>query len=226
MVIKLLALAVSVFVLAFISVYSPLFEIKDVSFNDENECIEDPQGFASANLVGKSLIFFDPQKIANDIKAQFTCVDSISIDRKFPSSLEIDVKSQVPVAKIADSEFQITEGGLIINASDKYQVPTLFLPQGTSITQRTRIMDENVLKVLSIAKNLLKSDFNSSNIRILENNQIAIYSTSEMLVIFSSKKEAKGQVDTLQQILSEAKIDATKIEKIDMSFEKPVISYK
>lgn len=226
MVLKLLALAVSVFVLVFISIYSPLFEIKDVSFNDENECIEDPRGFANASLVGKSLIFANTQRIANDLKAQFTCIESVSIDRKFPSNVEIVVKSQAPVVKIAESEFQITEEGLIINASDKYQVPTLFLPQGVNVTAGTKITDENILKALSIAKNLLKSDFNPSNIRLVENNQIAVYSTSEMLVIFSGEKDAKGQVDTLQQILSEAKIDATLIEKIDMSFEKPIISYK
>jgi len=55
---------------------------------------------------------------------------------------------------------------------------------------------------------------------------ISVYNRESQAVIFTSEKNAGHQVDSLQLILSESKIDPSKIEKIDLRFAKPVITYK
>lgn len=226
MLVKLLALAASIFVLSFIAVFSPLFEIKNVTFNQEQKCVENPQDIFKNQLVGSSLIFFNAQSFTQDIKEQFNCIETINVTKQFPSTVVLDIKSQDPIAKIAESQLHTTQSGLLIKASDNIQLPTLFLPQNLDLNASRQITDKKTLTALEIIKNLLKSDFVPATVRLLEGEEIAVYSTKDILVVFSSEKEPKVQVDSLQLILAESKIDATKIDKIDLRFEKPVISYK
>lgn len=65
-----------------------------------------------------------------------------------------------------------------------------------------------------------------STVRIVDANQIVVYSAKDISVIFSATKRASDQVDSLQLILAESKIDAAKIDKIDLRFAKPVVTYK
>ena len=66
----------------------------------------------------------------------------------------------------------------------------------------------------------------ATSIRILNPAMISVYNRENKAVIFTSEKDANVQVDSLQLILSESKIDPSKIDKIDMRFVKPVITYK
>ncbi|KKS04034.1 MAG: hypothetical protein UU56_C0011G0028 [Candidatus Curtissbacteria bacterium GW2011_GWA2_41_24] len=58
------------------------------------------------------------------------------------------------------------------------------------------------------------------------NDEVVIYNQQGQLAIFSSKKDKEVQVDSLQQVISKAKIESAKIAKIDLRFDKPVISYR
>jgi len=225
-VIKLLALAASGFVMVFLAVFSPLFEIKNVTFNDDAACIKNSQKIAEDNLIGESLIFLNSQEIAQVIKNKFACIETIDVNRQFPSTVQINIQSKRPIAKIAETEFHVTKDGLLIRADDSVQIPTIFLPTNFELNVSQKLDDKNILFALEIIDNLLKSDFVPTTIRIVDEDQIAVYSNKDILVLFSSNKNPISQVDSLQLILAEAKIDATKIGKIDMRFEKPVISSK
>ena len=224
--IKLLVLVASGFVLAFVAVFSPLFEIKSVTFNDDAACIKNSQKIAEDNLIGESLIFLNSQETARVIKNQFACIEAIEVNRQFPSNVEINIQSKRPIAKIAETEFYLTKDGLLVRVYDKVQIPTIFLPNNFELNVSQRLDDKNILFALEIIDNLLKSDFVPTTVRIVDEDQIAVYSNKDILVIFSTSKNPIEQVDSLQLILAEAKIDATKIDKIDMRFEKPVISSK
>ena len=224
--IKLLALAASGFVMVFLAVFSPLFEIKSVTFNDDAACIKNSQKIAEDNLIGESLIFLNSQEIAQVIKNKFACIETIDVNRQFPSTVQINIQSKRPIAKIAETEFHVTKDGLLIRADDSVQIPTIFLPTNFELNVSQKLDDKNILFALEIIDNLLKSDFVPTTIRIVDEDQIAVYGNKDILVIFSSYKNPIKQVDSLQLILVEAKIDATKIGKIDMRFEKPVISSK
>ena len=224
--IKLLALAASGFVMVFLAVFSPLFEIKNVTFNDDAACIKNSQKIAEDNLIGESLIFLNSQEIAQVIKNKFACIETIDVNRQFPSTVQINIQSKRPIAKIAESDFQLTKDGLLVRADDSVQIPTIFLPTNFELNAGQRLDDKNILFALEIIDNLLKSDFVPTTVRIVDEDQIAVYSNKDILVIFSTNKNPIKQVDSLQLILAEARIDATKIDKIDMRFEKPVISSK
>jgi len=212
--------------MVFLAVFSPLFEIKNVTFNDDAACIKNSQKIAEDNLIGESLIFLNSQEIAQVIKNKFACIETIDVNRQFPSTVQINIQSKRPIAKIAETEFHVTKDGLLIRADDSVQIPTIFLPTNFELNVSQKLDDKNILFALEIIDNLLKSDFVPTTIRIVDEDQIAVYSNKDILVLFSSNKNPISQVDSLQLILAEAKIDATKIGKIDMRFEKPVISSK
>lgn len=131
----------------------------------------------------------------------------------------------VPSAQIAQTNLFVTADGKVVEGNFA-NLPQLFLPQGVQASSGQAIQDQATISAAAIAAQLLKSDFHATNIRILENGDIAIYDSAQTVAIFSSKKSEKLQVDSLQKVLAEARIGDAKIAKIDLRFEKPTITYK
>lgn len=131
----------------------------------------------------------------------------------------------VPSAQIAQTNLFITADGKVVEGSFA-NLPQLFLPQGVQAQSGQTIQDQATISAAAIAADLLKSDFHATNVRILENEDIAVYDSAQTVAIFSSKKSTKLQVDSLQQVLAEARIGDAKVAKIDLRFEKPTITYK
>ncbi len=79
---------------------------------------------------------------------------------------------------------------------------------------------------INLASQLSRSDFSVSSIRIIENQTVAAYNFQDAVALFSPNKSLALQVDSLQQVLAKAKIDATKIQKIDLRYDNPTIVFK
>ena len=54
MIIKLIPLGASVFVFVFIAIFSPLFEINEVTFINDQKCLQNEQDFASKEFIGEN----------------------------------------------------------------------------------------------------------------------------------------------------------------------------
>lgn len=131
----------------------------------------------------------------------------------------------VPSVQIAQTNLFITADGKVVEGNFT-NLPQLFLPQEVQASSGQTIEDQATISAAAIAAHLLKSDFHATNVRILENGVIAVYDSAQTVAIFSSKKSAKLQVDSLQQVLAEARIGDAKVAKIDLRFEKVTITYK
>lgn len=136
--------------------------------------------------------------------------------------------SAQPIVNIAGVNLTVDKNGLVSNGNLKDK-PTLFLPDNFKTTAGQKIEDKNVLFATILAADIAASDFAATNIRFLEPTVVAAYNSRNIIAIFSTQKSAEGQVDSLQQVLSKAKIDASKndtsLAKIDLRFDKPVVTY-
>ncbi len=225
---KYLGLVSSFFVFAFLIVFSPLLEVKDVTVDDDQKCLKNLNYNIDKDLVGKNLVFLNTQNLAQNLEVELTCIEKIEFEKKFPTQIAITIKAKSPVANIEGINLQVTANGLLVKKDDRQNLPTIFLPKDAQfdLKANNEIKDETILSAIKISENLLKSDFSPASIRIIQKDEIAVYSLKDMLVIFTSEKGLETQVNSLQLILSKAKIDAAKITKIDLRFDKPVITYQ
>lgn len=129
------------------------------------------------------------------------------------------------VAQIANTQLSVDADGNVTPALSK-DLTQLFLPQEASPQAGQKLEDPTVTFAIKIASLLEKSDFRATSIRIIAADNILAYDQKQTIVVFSSQKDARVQVNTLQQVLAEAKIGDDKIAKIDLRFANPVISNK
>lgn len=212
---------------AFISLFSffYIFTVKNISIYSDYPCVTEEE-LNSTITKGQSIFLIQKDKFYEKILYKFSCIDKVDVSTKLPSTLEIFYSGKNPVAKIDSSDIYLTANGLAlkIKSLDK-TLPTIFLPQGFQAVEGTKISDANILLALEITNLLLKSDFVPTNVRIV-NDSITVYNQEDSVVVFSTKKQAEAQIDSLQKVLAKAKMESKKISKIDMRFDNPIIIFK
>ena len=130
------------------------------------------------------------------------------------------------MVKVGDKNIYLTEKGFVLEGQNQRNLPTIFFDKEPKLRPGEKINDDTVVFVLGLISQIGKTEFVATSIRILNPAMISVYNRESQAVIFTSEKNAGHQVDSLQLILSESKIDPSKIEKIDLRFAKPVITYK
>lgn len=203
-----------------------LAKLKSVNITGSQSCLNQAELFEKTQIANKNLLLLSKVELKEEISQKFPCTTEVKIEKKYPSTIVINISTATPVAQIADSPFGVTGEGLVIGTQDPQNLPKLFLPQEIKIEQNKKIDDGNILLVLHLIENLQKSDFTPTQIRLVDNVDIIIYSQAEAKALFTTTKDPAAQVDSLQSVLAKAKIDASKISQIDLRFNKPVITYK
>lgn len=224
---KIRLLPILAFIVVCVGVGSALLllKVKDISLLSEKPCFSQDQFLKEINILDKPLILVSESDLTSQVKKKFSCIADLKVSKKFPSTLVLDYKGKVPVARIDGSENQLTVDGLVIKATTGTLIPVIFLPSEQNIQLNQQVSDPRILLSLQLADLLAKSDFAPSNIRFV-NQTITIYNQQEAIAIFSTEKPALEQINGLQQVLAKAKIDSKKISKIDMRFNNPIIVFK
>lgn len=142
--------------------------------------------------------------------------------KKSPSAQIANVE---PSVQIEGTSLYLAENGQVLDRASSKK-PLLYLDKNIKLAAGQKVTDQQALFAAKIAAGLSRSDFTVASIRLLDSPDIAVYSPQDAIAVFSSNKDANLQIDSLQQVLAKAKIDATKISKIDLRFDKPVIVFK
>ncbi len=216
-----IVLVLTIFVLV-VSVST--LKVKHIQIQNNANCLNEKN--LQEKINNKNLIFLDTDNLKNDLKKQLECIEDLKITKKYPGTVDFTLIQKQAVAKIDGSQYSLTEDGLAISDTSTTPKPTIFLPQGVQVDPGQKLKDPSVLFALQLSKNLEKSDFIASNVRITDQGDIAVYSSQEAIALFTKEKSAQSQVDSLQSVIAKAKIDPSKIAKIDLRFEKPVLIYK
>lgn len=198
---------------------------KTIALKGDESCLSRAK-LESYNLDKKNLLILNTNKLSKNLKTDFSCIDQVEIIKDLPDSLIINFSANPDLVKIEGTNLIIQKDGKTKEKVNEVNLPTIFLPSQSSYQKEQTVQDPIILAALEIVQFLTKSDFTLQNIRFTEGNDIAIYDTRGTVALFSPTKEASSQVDSLQSILSKAKINELKIAKIDLRFDKPVIVNK
>ncbi len=205
-------------------IFKYAFTVREVNLEDKEACLS--RDSVRNQYIGKNLLTVNAQKEEKAQKQKNSCVEGITVTRKFPGTLQISVKSKLPVAKIDGTDLLSTADGLVIKKQITANIPTIYLSNAKELKENSTITEPAAKFALEISSNLLKSDYTPASVRIMGGGDIAVYSTGGIIALFTTRKAASQQVDSLQSIMTKAKIDASKIEKLDLRFDKPTVVFK
>lgn len=201
-----------------------LFKIENIGVVGGKGCTE--ESAIRQQFRGRNIFIVSSKQAEETIANDYKCVKNVTVQKKYPSTLTIAVEVDQPLVKIGDKNIYLTENGFVLENYNRENLPTIFFDKETEFKVGERVSDEDTLYVLSLVSRIGKTDFVATSIRILSPFVISVYNRENQVVIFTTEKAVNTQVDSLQLILSESKIDPAKITKIDLRFEKPVITFK
>lgn len=207
-------------------VFSPLAKIRQIEIIQSQDCLDPKTTLSEAGVSNKLIFLVSEDMVTQELTKKHGCIGKLKVKKNLPSKLKLELEIAQPLVKIENTNFSLTGEGWVFESSGGSQLPSFYLGTDIGLQPGTRVNDETIIFVLTIAKGLSKSDFSAVNLRIVDESSIAAYEREGLVAIFSSKKDANFQLDSLQQVLALAKIDGTKITKIDLRFDKPVIVYK
>lgn len=218
---KVLPVLVILILVASFVFFFPVAKIKRVDLN-EQYCLSAKN--VDEMLIGRNFFGLDENKSAIELENKFICISEAKITKQFPSTVNVKITPKEPIVKLEGTNLFITEDGNIVS-SDK-EKPALYLPSEIKSRLSSKITDETILFALKLATLLAKSDYTVAAIRLTSEKNIAIYDHQGIIALFTNQKQANTQIDSLQQVLSLSKISSSKIAKIDLRFDKPVVEFK
>src|SRR3989344_6125520 len=219
---KLFLSLIFLIVLAFLSVF--LFKIENIEVTEGKGCVD--ESAIITQFKGKNIFTISAKQAQETTANTYKCAKNVSVQKKYPSTLVLTVEVDRPLVKVGDKNIYITENGFVLEGQNQGNLPTIFFDKEPELRPGEKIEDDSVLYSLSLISQIGKTDFVTTSIRILNPAMISVYNRESQAVIFTSEKDTNSQVDSLQLILSESKIDPSKIENIDLRFAKPVITNK
>ncbi len=223
---RLLVLAALVTIIPYIVFFSPFLKIRSVEVAGGKICVPAQLSPKDLDLSDKNLLTLSTDNFKKALLAKYPCLKEISTSISFPAKLKLQVQVQSEVLKIANTDLFLTEEQIVSDKAGDSQLPILYPLQNISLKAGEKVQDELIAHATKLTVELSKSDFTPASVRIVDRDSIAVYNHQDLVAIFSAKKSLNEQVDSLQFVLSKAKIDAAKIAKIDLRFDKPVISYR
>ena len=219
---KLFLSLIFLIVLAFLSVF--LFKIENIEVTEGKGCVD--ESAIIMQFKGKNIFTVTSRQAQSTLTDTYKCAKNVTVQKKYPSTLIITVESDRPLVKVGDKNIYITENGFVLENQNLGNLPAIFFDKEPELKIGEKIEDDTIVYCLSLISQIGKTDFVATSIRIVNPAMISVYNRENQVVIFTSEKDASRQVDSLQLILSESRIDPSKIEKIDLRFAKPVITYK
>jgi len=219
---KLFLSLIFLIVLAFLSVF--LFKIENIEVTEGKGCVD--ESAIIMQFKGKNIFTVTSRQAQSTLTDTYKCAKNVTVQKKYPSTLIITVESDRPLVKVGDKNIYITENGFVLENQNLGNLPAIFFDKEPELKIGKKIEDDTIVYCLSLISQIGKTDFVTTSVRILNPAMISVYNRENQVVIFTSEKDTNRQVDSLQLILSESRIDPSKIEKIDLRFAKPVITYK
>lgn len=177
--------------------------------------------------LGKNIVIFSSSKLGQEIKQNHPEFLQLKINKRLPNGLffKIEIRKTVVAIGREEGDFYLAdkEGILLERTNNPGNLPLIFLPHDINQDLGTKIQEELILTAIQILYGSKLRLLEPESARLVSEKAIEVRLKEDLQVLFSTKKEVKAQLDSLQFILKRAKIEGKRLERIDLRFDKPVI---
>jgi len=213
---------------------SILFFIDQFFLIKKIELISDKK-FSIANkseLINKNLVFINQDKIAKKIILENSLLKTVIVDKVWPSTLKITVYFYKPMAALIVNQgfFNLSTDGRILSKIKENQssLPIINYYQKlnkNSFQTGDWINYKDIQQALFFIDKLGQINLRPLTIDISGQDMLVFNLKGEKEIIFSNKKEKELQDYQLEFIIRQFKIEGKEFKKIDLRFDRPIISF-
>lgn len=226
-----------------------IFAVNNIEVQSESTpCTDNNQINDIVKLKGQNFFLINSSKIENSLKKKFLCIKSVAISKYFPGKVNLHIFGRQPVAalvvlkdkpaspssllgsiatpsgsQVEDVYVADDENVIFSKEAGQLNIPKIYVfDLKVSLGQKLEDSLTNCLKILSQLKTLkveVDKSWISDNFLVVDLNQPG------PKIIFRVDEKIDIQLASLQLILSEAKIDANKLEFIDLRYDKPIVRF-
>lgn len=177
---------------------------------------------------GENLLFLNTKKWADRLEEENPIVKEIEVKKEFPTQIIINFKKREPRALIFDpnSNFSllIDEEGIILRKEEREELPAII-----ANLQNFKIGDRIKDKTIDLALNIiavLEEKASSSKFTLDESANVLKATLADgALILVNLEKDKEKTLYSLQRLQEKFKIEGNWPRKIDLRFEKPVLTF-
>lgn len=178
--------------------------------------------------LGKNFIFFPRSTLIQQINLNYPEVDNIEIILVLPRQLffKLTASSAQAVVK-GEKYFLVNARGLVLKISDHSgDLPVILMDAVKNVSVGQSFNQKEIISTIEILSSLEARKLHPTMAKIISPQRINIWLNNGTLIAISLQKEADSQLDSLQVILARVKMEGKALGKIDLRFDKPVITYE
>lgn len=237
------ALFISILLGFYFFLNSSFFIIKNISLQtDALDCIgSDEEIKRDFEIVSQNIIFFNSKNVEKKFKNKFYCIKTIFFAKKFPSGMELTIVGRKAEAKLIplpiyeatvssslesiatpSAIFLVDGEGKIFSKGDLGgDLPIIYINKDDlNLGENLDVQLINALKILD----KIKSFGIDSKLSQIVMDEFLVTGTDPK-IMFKLMDQIDIQLASLQLILEQAKIDQSRLEFIDLRFDKPVVRF-
>lgn len=183
-------------------------------------------------LIDRSLIFVDKDKLAKKIVQKNSFLKKVVIDRVWPATLKVTVYFYEPLAALTVNKgfFNLSADGRILTKTKDNQLslPVVNYYQklnSGSFQTGDWINYKDIQQTLFFIDKLRQVDLIPLTIDIGGQDMLVFKLDDGKKIIFSVKKDREQQDYVLETIVRQFKIQGKEFRGIDLRFNKPIIQF-
>lgn len=221
---------ISIFILFIVAVYaifvSSFFKVQEIklAFVESKRLDKTAVEEALKNEAqGKNILFLNTRLVEKNLKQKFLPLDSVKFKKDLPKRLEVEIKEREPLLRvmIGESTFLADKNGLLFAMSSlDEKIPLVVIEEKLNLG--SYIDSKGVVFILQVLTSINPESVQEVSFQEESVIKLRSYETD---IYFTLEKEVAEQLMTLSVLEESYKIKGKRLKRIDLRFDRPVISY-
>ena len=217
--------------LGFLVIISTLFVIEKIEIISDKKI----NAFLGSELIkGKNILTLNTKGLQQNLLDLNPNIDNLNIKKIYPNKIQIYYKLIEPLAfiKANDGFLYISDSSKILKKDKKFDNKTnlteiLYYQKFDFITNSvgSYIDYVDIRYSLNILKKVNEYGYKVVSIDISRPNMIRL-NLGDSVVIFTAEKNINDQIDKLEKIIKQFKVEGNSFSLLDLRFDKPILRFK
>jgi len=205
---------------------SPAFLVKNIVVTTDYDITVNREiGKVLENVRGQNIFFVNEKDLGEKVKSADIKIREVDVEKQFLGKILVGIKSRqaLAVVPVGVSFFLVDKEGLIFSEERETSGLPIINLSLQNIGVGSRIDEKKGGKAVLLILDSLKGKEEVISISVIE-EEIQMW-LQETLVLFPAEGEVDTKVNALQMVLSRFKIEGKRPTKIDLRFEKPIVTF-
>jgi cell division septal protein FtsQ len=184
--------------------------------------------FVEANYVGENLLLINSEDISTAIGERFLGARDVTVAKKYPDVLIIDVEERIPLALLSssdyDDDFMVDIDGYVLGvvASDYTDLPRISYEGKVRVGEF--VTNDLVPTYYGLIEALEATSLKASSMKF-HPSFVAFYTSDDIRVLLDYEKDKETALRTLKLLVQNLGLEGKRPSVIDLRYDKVVVSY-